>query len=126
KSTERDNGSLILQEKGTSLPHILVVVPRRDERKVDYENITIRGWVFAEEGRDSSYWRDNIPKPCYMVPQYKLRSLDELATALGVKVPEIPLEEAIDFSLMDEDTSTPEEGNNPGIADAASVDIESF
>lgn len=38
----------------------------------------------------------------------------------------MPDEEAIDFSLMDDDTSTPVEGNNPGIADAASVDIESF
>lgn len=34
-------------------------------------------------------------------------------------------DEEIDFSLMDDDSST-EEGNNPGIADAASVDIESF
>lgn len=36
------------------------------------------GWILGKEGKQDKYWRDNVPRPCYMVRQEDLRNMDDL------------------------------------------------
>lgn len=76
RSTTLENGSLILHpsDKDHS-PYLLVLSHKRPE-------YLLAGWVWGKEGKASRYWRDNVPRPCFMVKQGNLRPMSELLTEL--------------------------------------------
>lgn len=72
RSTDRIDGRLILHPSDKDFsPYVLVT------STVDH-NYKLVGWVYGKDGKADKYWRDNVPRPCYMVPQVNLKSIDEL------------------------------------------------
>lgn len=71
RTTNYKTGRLILHhsDKDNS-PYLLVIANKPEFR--------LAGWKWGKEGKNSSYWRKNVPRPCYMVPQEKLDSIDSL------------------------------------------------
>lgn len=79
RSTSLAKGRLILHPKDKDFsPYVLVLSDKHPE----YQLI---GWLFGAEGKNSKYWRNNVPKPCFMVPQTKLNSMDSLFEAIENK-----------------------------------------
>lgn len=76
RSTALATGRLILHpsDKDNS-PYVLVL---------SHSNPTFKmvGWIYGKEGKQDKYWRDNVPRPCYMVRQEDLKSMDELIKKL--------------------------------------------
>lgn len=72
RSTDRSNGRLICHpnDKDDS-PYLLVL-------SHDSPFFHLVGWVFGKDAKNSLYWRTNVPKPCYMVPQENLKSISSL------------------------------------------------
>ena len=80
RSTELPNGRLILHpsDKDHS-PYLLVLA----HEKPIYRLV---GWIYGVEGKQDKYWRSNVPRPCYMVRQEELKTVDELIKILaGIK-----------------------------------------
>ncbi|HLG28179.1 MAG TPA: hypothetical protein VI423_10375 [Paenisporosarcina sp.] len=76
RSTDRPDGRLILHPTDKDLsPYLLVLSTAHPE----YQLV---GWIYGEEGKDPKYWRDNVPRPCFMVPQEQLRSIDSLVNII--------------------------------------------
>jgi|GEM_PF-1926756 len=77
RSTDLPNGRLILHhsDKDTA-PYVLVI---SDERPI-YKLV---GWIYGSEGKQKQYWRSNVPRPCYMIPQSKLRDMKEIVEKLS-------------------------------------------
>lgn len=72
RSTDRADGRLILHPSDKDFSPYVLVTSSTDHK---YKLV---GWVYGKDGKDNKYWRDNVPRPCYMVPQANLRSIDEL------------------------------------------------
>lgn len=80
RSTDRENGRLILHQSDKDWsPYLLVLSNAHPE----YQLV---GWIYGEEGKDAKYWRDNVPRPCFMVPQSDLRSIESLITATNTDI----------------------------------------
>lgn len=72
RSTERFDGRLILHPNDKDFsPYVLVTSD-------SHPTYRLVGWVYGMDGKENKYWRENVPKPCYMVPQDNLRSIDSL------------------------------------------------
>ena len=73
--TNLPNGGLILKTTDRDyVPHVLVVGWTFPLRMV--------GWAIPQAARLPSRWREDIPKPAYIVPQSCLRSMDSLEAHL--------------------------------------------
>lgn len=72
RSTALSTGRLILHpsDKDHS-PYLLVL----SHAKPTFKMV---GWILGKEGKQDKYWRDNVPRPCYMVRQEDLRNMDDL------------------------------------------------
>jgi hypothetical protein len=44
----------------------------------------LAGWLFGAEGKRREFWRDNVPRPAYFVPQSELRDIAELPASAAV------------------------------------------
>ena len=67
RCTTYANGRLLLDYKDKDdLPYVLVI-------KKNPNRFTIAGWCYGKEGKQSKYWTDHLPRPCYAVPQSELR-----------------------------------------------------
>ena len=80
RSTDRATGRLILHpsDKDHS-PYLLVLSHARPVYK-------LIGWVYGADGKRNEYWRTNVPRPCYMVPQEELKAMEELLDIVnGIK-----------------------------------------
>lgn len=82
KATKRFNGSLILHE--TSRPELPAVLAVVDSSSV----VNLVGWCFTHEGKQAKHWREDVPRPCFMVSQSYLRPMPELFKMLGFDVPQ--------------------------------------
>ena len=72
KATERYNGCLIKQPHNPSGIYILGIVLN------DYTEVSFRGWKDSTEIQRACYWRADVPKPGYFVPQAELWALSDL------------------------------------------------
>ena len=72
RTTNHATGRLILHhsDKDNS-PYILVI---SNERPI----FRLAGWLFASEGKHKKYWATHVPRPCYMVKQQHLRTVEDL------------------------------------------------
>jgi hypothetical protein len=76
RSTKHASGRLILHPNDKDFsPYVLVISTNSPEFR-------LAGWCFGNEGKKSSYWRTNVPKPCYMVPQERLYPMADLIKIL--------------------------------------------
>lgn len=76
RSTDRANGRLILHPSDKDFSPYLLVTSE------NHPNYKLVGWVYGKDGKLDRYWRENVPRPCYMVPQENLRSIDDLLEML--------------------------------------------
>lgn len=74
-----------LEIRSTTLPTGRLILHHSDKDHSPYllvlnANPTFKlvGWVFGAEGKQKKYWRNNVPRPCYMVRQEELHSMEEL------------------------------------------------
>ena len=44
----------------------------------NYDSVTLRGWALSQEIEQECYWRNDVPKPAWFMPQSKLWSMSEL------------------------------------------------
>ena len=72
KATERYDGCLIKQPHNPSGIYILGIVLN------DYTEVSYRGWKDSSEIQRACYWRADVPKPGYFVPQAALWPLSDL------------------------------------------------
>lgn len=79
RSVNQPGRRLLIHEKDRSdLPYVLVY---SDPRSTIF---TLKGWIVGEEGKKEEYVRDLTGKnrPCYVVPDEKLRPMTELSAWL--------------------------------------------
>lgn len=79
KATERPDGCLIKQSHMPNGVYVLGIV---DEVK---STVTFKGWVLSQEIHQQCYWRSDVPKPAYFVPQTELWSMSELTSTTELK-----------------------------------------
>jgi hypothetical protein len=72
KATERYNGCLIKQPHNPAGIYILGIVLN------DGTEVSFRGWKDSTEIQRACYWRADVPKPGYFVPQAALWALSDL------------------------------------------------
>lgn len=76
RSTDRVDGRLILHPSDKDFsPYLLVTSDLHPTYK-------LIGWIYGMDGKVDKYWRNNVPRPCYMVPQSNLRSIEDLLEIL--------------------------------------------
>ena len=76
KSTLLPAGSLIKKQQNPPGTYVLAVI---DDKR---DTVTFKGWALSSEIEQECYWRTNVPKPAWFMPQSKLWSMSELtATA---------------------------------------------
>jgi DNA polymerase I-like protein with 3'-5' exonuclease and polymerase domains len=104
KSTIRQDGCLILHKHSNpDQPAVLALLEGEGR-------VVLAGWCFVRDGQSSQFWRDNVPRPCYMVPQSNLRPICELFQALGLDVDpseETPVTDDEDLPLDLDDEPKP-------------------
>ena len=73
RSTTHPRGRLILHDSDKDLsPYVLV-------RQLSDSEFKLVGWTFARSGKNKDYWHDvGYGRPCYYVPNNKLRPMKEL------------------------------------------------
>jgi hypothetical protein len=72
RSTSIPNGCLICHNYSfDERPYVLV----DSSRAPIYRMV---GWTLGRDAKDPRYWRENVPRPAYFVPQGDLRPLREL------------------------------------------------
>jgi hypothetical protein len=64
--TARHDGGLLLHH-GDNDEHPFVLVTGRIPR------FMIAGWLWARDGKRAEFWRDDLPRPTFLVPQRVLR-----------------------------------------------------
>ena len=72
KATERYNGCLIKQPHNPAGIYILGIVLNEGTE------VSFRGWKDSTEIQRACYWRADVPKPGYFVPQAALWALSDL------------------------------------------------
>jgi len=72
KATERVDGSLIKQPHNPSGIYVLGIV------NTTLNEVAFKGWMSSKEIQQECYWRSNVPKPGFFVPQSELWSMSEL------------------------------------------------
>jgi len=77
RTTRYKTGRLIIHDKDQDYsPYILVL-------SYNCPEFFLAGWCFGNFGKNKKYWREDVPRPCYMVPQSDLRPMDELINFCG-------------------------------------------
>jgi len=78
KTTKRPDGSLILHKTSNpEQPFVLAILESAS-------TIRLVGWTWGHEGQQEDFWRENVPRPCYMVPQVCLTPMVDLVGLLGL------------------------------------------
>jgi hypothetical protein len=72
KTTALSTGSLIKKLSNPSGTYVLAIL------NGDYESVTLKGWALSQEIEQECYWRNDVPKPAWFMPQSQLWSMDEL------------------------------------------------
>ena len=72
KATELKYGSLIMQPHNPAGVYVLGIV------NAGFNQVSFMGWALSQEIQQDCYWRDDVPKPGWFMPQSKLWSMDEL------------------------------------------------
>lgn len=72
KTTALSTGSLIKKLDNPPGTYVLAII------NGDYESVSLKGWALSEEIEQECYWRNDVPKPAWFMPQSKLWSMDEL------------------------------------------------
>lgn len=71
RSTTLSIGRLILHKSDKDhAPYLLIIA--------NANKFTLSGWCYGADGKQSKYWRENVPRPCYMVPQGDLKNIESL------------------------------------------------
>jgi hypothetical protein len=73
RSTVHHNGHLSLRDSDSDDAAFVLVI-------ADVPTFRIPGWILGRDGRQSCYWSERVPYPCFMVPQSALLPLAELPT----------------------------------------------
>jgi len=73
RATKHPTGRLIIHPRDPDdSPFVLVRLHR-------YPTLEIVGWCYGHEGKDRSYWKDvGYGRPCFYVPNQKLKPVEEL------------------------------------------------
>jgi hypothetical protein len=66
RSTGRANGCLILHDRDPDELRFILITGA-------LPTFEICGWCYAHEGKDSAYWRSDLSRPAYFVPQSALK-----------------------------------------------------
>jgi hypothetical protein len=74
KTTQRASGCLIKQ---AHMPRGVYVFGTVNDA---LDTVTFKGWILSEEIHQECYWRSDVPKPAYFVPQSELWSMSELTS----------------------------------------------
>lgn len=72
KTTSLATGSLIMKPSNPVGTYVLAIL------NGDYESVTLKGWALSHEIKQECYWRTNVPKPAWFMPQADLWSMNEL------------------------------------------------
>lgn len=74
-----------LEVRHTRYPNgaILLHPTDKDDRKYVlvaglWPNMRIVGWIWGRDGKHPDYWKDDIDRPCFWVPQNKLESHESI------------------------------------------------
>ena len=82
RSTTLATGRLILHHSDKDhAPYVLVISSPASE-------FQLMGWCYGIDGKQAKYWRTNVPRPCYMVPQSELKTVDSLVEILKIQTGE--------------------------------------
>ncbi len=81
RATNYAVGGLILHKRDLNIPHVLVNTHR-------CPTIEIVGWVLPDEVRQQCWWRSDLSRPCYLIPEKFLRTV--VATELIAAIPPNP------------------------------------
>jgi len=79
KATERYDGCLIKQPHNPPGIYILGIVLN------DFTEVSFRGWKDSTEIHRFCYWRADVPKPGYFVPQTQLWALSDLPETIELQ-----------------------------------------
>jgi len=71
RSTTHERGGLILHESDEDGVAYICAIVRGPE-------VTLAGWLVGGQGKVTRYWRSDLPRPCYLVPQEELFDIDDL------------------------------------------------
>jgi hypothetical protein len=72
RSTAVPNGHLIAHDYSfDDRPYLLVLTHRMPV-------FVLRGWLMGRDCKNREWWRANVPRPAYFVPQAALRPVEEL------------------------------------------------
>ena len=74
KTTQRPDGCLIKQAHMPTGVYVLGIV------NAALDTVTFKGWALTHEIEQEAYWRTDVPKPAYFVPQSELWSMSELTS----------------------------------------------
>ncbi len=72
KSTRHQRGGLLVQKQFDDAPPYVLVVT--DQAPV----FRLAGWLYGHEVKQPRYWREDLPRPCYLAPQNALRPMETL------------------------------------------------
>ncbi len=72
KATRHRNGCLLLQKHARPEPPYVLTLLH------DLPNVTLAGWLEGRLAKQEKYWRTDVPKACFMVPQRDLKAMGEL------------------------------------------------
>lgn len=77
RTTNYETGKLILHDSDKNFsPYLLVISSKRPEYR-------LAGWIFGHEGKKSHFWATQVPRPCYMIRQELLRSMEDLKKVIS-------------------------------------------
>ena len=79
KTTRLTNGSLIIKKSNPEGTYVLAIL------NGDHKSVTLKGWALSQEVKQDCYWRDDVPKPAWFMPQSKLWSMQELTETSELK-----------------------------------------
>jgi hypothetical protein len=72
KTTSLATGSLIMKPHNPAGTYVLAIL------NGDYESVTLKGWALSHDIKQECYWRNDVPKPAWFMPQKDLWSMNEL------------------------------------------------
>jgi len=79
KTTSLAVGSLIKKLTNPAGTYVLAIL------NGDYDSVTLKGWALSQEIEQDCYWRNDVPKPAWFMPQSKLWSMSELTESAELK-----------------------------------------
>jgi len=90
KTTKYKGGRLLIQSwNRDDAPYVLATVPSdlpdaiKNQKNIQVELV---GWCIGKEAKDETWWMDDWRRPCFGLPQSKLRNMVELVRAFNLKV----------------------------------------